>query len=135
MEKYGEITCLLGLAGVFLSIPAAIVYSAWKNTVKYTWLFACIAGFCFFTALIHENILISYDDISDPNYETYKNWDLRQFILSDLRRLMFWVGIGVLNYFGFIRKNKVIRRLCIFGVCAFFFLLFFVMVFCRVTSV
>ena len=69
MEKYGEITCLLGLAGAFLSIPAAIVYSAWKNTAKYTWLFACIAGFCFFTALIHGNILISYDDISAPNYE------------------------------------------------------------------
>lgn len=133
METYGDITILLGFAGVFVSLAAGIAYAIWKKTWRYTWLFLCIAGFCFSTFLIHMCIMLAYDDISAPNYETYKNWDLRQFILSDLRLLMFWLGIGVLNYFGFIRKNKVIRRLCIFGVCAFFFLLFFVMVFCRVT--
>ena len=134
MEKYGEITCLLRLAGVFLSIPAAIVYSAWKNTVKYTWLFACIAGFCFFTVLIHGNILISYDDISDPNYETYKDWNTWKFILCDIKHLLFWTGIGVLNYFGFIRRNRMIRRLCIAGICGFLLLFFAMMVLCRVTS-
>lgn len=66
MEDYGGITALLGLAVFFMSIPAGIVHAVWKRTLKYMWLFVCIAGYCFFTFLRHAIILISYDDISDP---------------------------------------------------------------------
>ena len=88
-----------------------------------------------FTALIHENILISYDDISDPNYETYKDWNTWKFILCDIKHLLFWTGIGVLNYLGFIRKNRIIRCLCILGICGFSFLFYAVIILCIISVV
>lgn len=120
MEDYGSITLMFAFAGFWISIFAGIVHAAWKRTLKYIWLFACLAGFCFFTTFIHLCVLLDYDDISSPNYETYKDWNTWTFILSDIKRLVFWLGIGVLNYLAFIRKNKIFRCLCILGICAFF---------------
>ncbi|NBH73644.1 hypothetical protein D3Z51_16855 [Clostridiaceae bacterium] len=135
MEAYSDITCFLGLAAVPVSIVAGIVHAAWKRTPRYLWLFGCIAGYCFFTSLIHLDFSLSYDDISSPNYEIYEDWNLYRFILSDVKRLIFWLGIGVLNYFAFVRQNKWIRRLCILagGIAIILFLA--IMVLCRVTTV
>ena len=134
MEDYGGITALLGLAVFFMSIPAGIVHAVWKRTLKYMWLFVCIAGYCFFTFLRHAIILISYDDISDPNYEAYKDWDIWSFILSDVKRLIFWLAIGVLGYFAFIRGNRSLRRLCILGIVLFLLLFLAMLVLGRVSS-
>ena len=135
METYGDITGLLGFAGVFVSLAAGIAYAIWKKTWRYTWLFLCIAGFCFFTFLTNVIIMISYDDISDPNYETYKDWNTWKLILCDIKHLLFWTGVGALNYFGFIRKNRIIRCLCILGICGFSFLFYAVIILCIISVV
>ena len=87
-----------------------------------------------FTFLRHAIILISYDDISDPNYEAYKDWDIWSFILSDVKRLIFWLAIGVLGYFAFIRGNRILRRLCILGIVLFLLLFLAMLVLGRVSS-
>ena len=135
MEVYGSITCLLGLAGSFVCLVAGIIWSVWRKTLRDIWFFLCVQGFCFFTALVHVIILIAYDDISDPNYEAYADWTLYRFVLSDLRRLMLWLGIGILCYFAFVRKNKWIRRLCILGGCGFTVLFWAMLILCRVTPI
>lgn len=133
MENYGWITALMGFAGVKISILAGIIYAFCKRTLKYTWLFACIAGFCFFTALFHSIILIDYDDITSPNYETYKDWNMSRMILSDILRMMVWLGIGVLNYLAFIKRHKIIRGLCIWGIGIAIILFFAIIALCSVS--
>lgn len=119
METYGGAILLLGFAGFFISIITGIIYSLYKRTLKYTWIFGCIAGFCFFTVFAHILILMAYDDIGGPNYEEYKNWNIHRFILSDMIRLITWLGIGILNYLAFIKQNKLIKWLFILGVGIF----------------
>ncbi len=41
---------------------------------------------------------IAYDDLADPNYRIYKNWELHDFILNDIMLLAIWLCIGVLLY-------------------------------------
>ena len=115
METYGEITFMLGFVGFFISILSGIIYALCKRTLKYTWIFGCIAGSCFFIAIHHIIILIGYDDITDPTYEAYKDWSIYDLILCDMIHLFIWLGIGILNYMVFIKRNKLLTRLLILG--------------------
>lgn len=116
METYGWTIFLLSFAAFFISIITGIIYAVHKKTLKYTWIFLCIAGFSFFTAFVHLIVLIAYEDIGGPNYEAYKDWNVYHFILSDVKRLIIWLGIGILNYLVFMKQNKLVKYLFILGV-------------------
>lgn len=135
MENYGWITALMSLAGFMISIPAGVIYAFCKRTLKYTWLFGCIAGFCFFTVFFHSIILVDYDDISSPNYEIYKDWNMGRMILSDILRMIIWLGIGAINYLAFIKRQKIIRRLCIWGMWITFILVFLMVALSKVSLI
>lgn len=111
METYDMAVFLICSAGFFISIIAGVIHASYKRTVKYAWLFGCIAGFCFFTVFAHIIFSIAYEDPASPNYEGYKDWDICRLILSDVNRLIIWFGIGVLNYLAFIKHIKLIRYL------------------------
>lgn len=134
MEAYGDIVFLLSFAGIFISIFSFVLCALWKKTRKYAWIFVCAAGFCFFTAFRHIIILNGYDDITDPTYEAYKDWDIYRFILSDLIRLFIWLGIGVLYYITFIKGNKLLKRLFFLGAGLFLILLVLLAALSSVTS-
>ena len=115
METYGLIVFQLSVVGIFISIISGITHALCKRTLKYVWIFGCIAGFCFFTAVRHIIVLMGYDDITDPTYEAY--------ILSDMIRLFIWLGIGILNYMAFIKGNKLLKYLFILGAGIFLILM------------
>lgn len=127
MEAYGHIVFMLSFAGIFISIISGITYALCKKTLQYAWIFGCIAGFCFFTALRHIIVLLGYADITNPTYEAYKDWNVYRFILSDIIRLFIWLGIGVLNYIAFIKRNKLLKYLFIV-VASIFLILIVVLV-------
>ncbi len=134
MEAYGQITFMLSFAGIFISIIFCVLCAIWKRTRKYVWIFGCIAGFCFFTAFRHMIILIGYADITDPTYEEYKDWNIYRFILSDIRRLFIWLGIGILYYIAFIRQNKLLKCLFILSASVFLILMALLAVLSSMTS-
>ncbi len=123
MEAYGWSVWLISIAGFFICLFAGSIYAYNHKTFRYIWLPGCAAGFFVFTAFIHLLILIAYDDVGGPNYETYKDWEIYDFIWSDVKRLIFWVGIGILNYLAFIRQKKIIKYLIFAGIFVFFALL------------
>ncbi len=125
METYGEIIFLLSFAGIFISIISFALCAICKRTKKYAWIFGCIAGFCFFNAFRYVIILSGADDITDPTYEVYKNWNIYHFILSDIIHFFIWLGIGILYYFTFIKRNKLLK--CLFILGASVFLIFMVL--------
>ena len=134
METYGEITFMLGIAGFFISIISGIIYALCRRTLKYTWIFGCIAGFCFFTAIHHIIVLMVYEDVTDPTYEAYKDWNIYNFILSDVIHLFIWLGIGILNYMVFIKRNKLLTRLLTLGAGVLLILMVLLAVLSSVTS-
>lgn len=111
METYDSTVFIICYVGFFLSIITGIIHALCKKTLRYVWLFGCIAGFCFSTVIAHISFSLAYDDPSAPNYEGYKNWNIYRFILSDIIRLIIWSGIGVLNYLAFIKQNKRLKKL------------------------
>lgn len=135
MEAYGESVFLLNFVAFFISIIIGIVYAAYKNTLKYTWIFGCIAGFCIFTAYFYMHVLLVYDDISHPSYEAYKNWNIQKFIVSDVKRFFIWLGIGILNYLVFVKQNKLIKYLFFLGVGMFLTIIIIIVALSSVTTV
>lgn len=134
MEAYGVSIFLLSFIFFFISIITGIIYSLYKKTLKYTWIFGCIAGFCFFTAIAHIHVLVVYEDISHPGYEVYKNWNVQYFILSDVKRLIIWLGVGILNYFVFIKQNRLIKFLFFLGVGIFLIIIILIFALSYVSS-
>ena len=134
METYGEIIFLLSFAGIFISIISFALCAICKRTKKYAWIFGCIAGFCFFNAFRYVIILSGADDITDPTYEVYKNWNIYHFILSDIIHFFIWLGIGILNYMVFIKRNKLLTRLLTLGAGVLLILMVLLAVLSSVTS-
>lgn len=110
METYGEVVVFLCMAVFPLAMIAGIVHAVCIRSPRYLWFWGCLMGFCLFTAFRDLSVLISYDDPADPNYGLYKNWDIYRLIFSDALRLACWAGAGVLSYFGFIRKKRILRE-------------------------
>lgn len=115
METYGWAVVFLCMAVFPLAMIAGIVHAVCIRSPRYLWIWGCLMGFCFFTTCRHLIVLIAYDDIADPNYGIYKDWDVYRLILSDVLRLTFWAGMGVLSCFAFIRKKRILREvvLCV----------------------
>lgn len=134
MKAYSNIIFMLSFAGIFISTISGIIHALYKRSLKYTWIFGCVAGFCFFTAFRHINFLIGYGDITDPTYEAYKDWDIYRFILSDINRLFIWLGIGILNYIAFIKQNKLLKCLFILETSAFLIVMVFLVAFLLMIS-
>lgn len=51
---------------------------------------------------------IAYDDPADPNYARYAGWELRDFILHDIKTFIIWLLIGVLLYLVF--EKLLVKR-------------------------
>lgn len=104
--------------GLFLLAVVMGIVAIWhrirKKTLKCWWLIPCSMLYLIFTTCITFTAYIAYDDLADPNYSTYRNWGLRNFILNDIKMLAIWVFIGELLYLVFERKkcNKSISVGC-----------------------
>ena len=123
METYDKIITFLSMAGFFLAPAAGIIYLIRKKSARNVWIFGCLTLFFLFTVVRHCVFLIAYDDPSDPNYASYKDWTLGRLIFSDFYWLIIWIGIGMINYLAFVKKNKIVRRILIFGIVILFFIL------------
>lgn len=134
MEAYSKIIFMLSYTGIFISTILGIVHALCKRTLKYTWIFGCVAGFCFFTAFRHINFQIGFGDITDPTYEAYKDWNIYGFILSDIIHLFIWLGIGILNYIAFIKQNMLLKGLFILEAIVFLILMVSLVVLLSMTS-
>ena len=71
----------------------------------------------------------TYDDVGGPSYDTYKDWGIYDFIWSDVKRLVLWVGIGILNYLAFIRQKRIFKYLIFAGACVFLLLILIILFF------
>ncbi len=76
MEAHSTNMIMISFVGLLISLIFYAVSAVWKRAREYTWTFGCVMGFCFFTIFRHIVILLSYDDIADPNYERYKDWTI-----------------------------------------------------------
>lgn len=96
--------------GLFLLAVVMGIVAIWhrirKKTLKCWWLIPCSMLYLIFTTCITFTAYIAYDDLADPNYSTYRNWGLRNFILNDIKMLAIWVFIGELLYLVFERKKR-----------------------------
>ena len=91
--------CYIYISLFFLSALAgmiAILCSLRKKPLKYGWLIPCIMFYSFFATINTFVPSIAYDDISDPNFSRYEGWQLPNFILNDVKMLLFWLLFGAL---------------------------------------
>ena len=107
MEAYSTNMSMLSIVGLLISLIFYAVSVVWKRARKYTWIFSCVIGFCFFTIFRHTIILLSYDDIADPNYERYKDWTIYRSILGDIICALIWFWIGVLV----VRHGQLLQKI------------------------
>lgn len=108
IETYADIMMKFYMGLFLLSVfagAAAIWSKIRKKTLKYWWLIPCtilysiVAVFNVFTAYI------AYDDPADHNYRIYRNWELKDFILNDIKVLLIWVFIVAALYLVLRRKE------------------------------
>lgn len=93
----GIYTCLFLL---FILISVVEIWNrVWKKKSKY-WggIFPCFLFYWFSAILSTFTASMAYDDVSDPNYASYKNWELHDFILHDIKTFLIWLFIGILFY-------------------------------------
>ena len=134
LETSGWLVCLISVAGFLISLFAGSIYAYNHKTFRYIWLPVCVMGFCVCTAFVHLFILSifilsTYDDVGGPSYDTYKDWGIYDFIWSDVKRLVLWVGIGILNYLAFIRQKRIFKYLIFAGACVFLLLILIILFF------
>lgn len=110
IEIYASMMMKL-FAGVFLlSVLAgvtAVVSRIRKRTVKYWWLIPCAMVYSVVAVFNTFIASIAYDDPADPNYSIYKGWELRDFILNDLKVFAIGLFLVALLYLILRRKNKL----------------------------
>ena len=115
MEIYDNAVGGICIIAFLLAIIVGIVHAVCIKSPRYLWFWGCLIGFCFFTVFRHLTVVMAYDDPADPNYHIFKNWDVYRLILSDVLHLVCWAGVGVLSYFGFIRKKRILREVVLCG--------------------
>lgn len=74
------------------------------RSVKHWWIILYSIGYSIFAMYNTFIPFIAYDDPADPNYHIFKGWELRDFIVNDIKMLAIWLLIGVLIYGFFNRK-------------------------------
>lgn len=84
-----------------------------KKPVRYWWAVPYSMVSLIFAVFSTAVAAIAYDDPADPNYRIYALWELRDFVLQDIKTLAIWVLLGVLLCFVFGRKgNGPVKRIC-----------------------
>ncbi len=116
IETYTTAVFRLDLFLFLLLIPVGI-WMLWrklqKKPVRYWWAvpycMVCVIFAIFSTAIA----AIAYDDPADPNYRIYEEWELKDFVLQDIKTLAIWALLGALLCFVFGRKgNGPVKRIC-----------------------
>lgn len=100
------LSIFIGLVGIGIRI--------WKKTLKYWWIIPYSMLYLFSAIFSTFIASMAYDDLADPNYWRYENWELCDFVLNDIKRLIIWLFIGVLLYLVFEREGykKSIKERC-----------------------
>ena len=108
IETYADIMMKFYIGLFLLSVFAGVI-AIWskirKKTLKYWWLIPCTIIYSIVAVFNIFIACIAYDDPADPNYRIYKNWELKDFILNDIKVLIIWLFIVVLLYLVLRRKE------------------------------
>jgi len=101
IETYTDIIIRLYFI-LFLSLIPIGILRLWKRiqkkTLKYWWIIPYSMIYLIFAAFSTFIASMAYDDPADPNYITYKNWDLCDFVFHDIKMLVIWLLIGAVLY-------------------------------------
>lgn len=114
IETYTDGIMFLHL-GLFICLVIAGIAVIWRKIcgkkTKCWWLIPCAMYYSVFVVIGTFMASMAYDDPADPNFARYGNWELRNFILNDMGRLIVWLCIGLLFYLAFERKDgkKAVR--------------------------
>ncbi len=107
IDTYAYVMIYIFIGLLLLSVlagMAAIVMKIRKKTVKCWWIIPCTIMYSFVAVYNLFIPYIAYDDPADPNYRTFKNWGLRDFMLNDCKMLIIFLLAILLLYF--VRKRK-----------------------------
>lgn len=116
IETYTTAVFPLYLFAFLLLIPVGI-WMLWrklrKKPVRYWWAvpysMVCLVFAIFSTAIA----AIAYDDPADPNYRIYEGWELKDFVLQDIKTLAVCALLGAVLCFVFGRKGSgPIKKFC-----------------------
>lgn len=121
IESYcrGVIHFYIGLMLLFLCIGVVgIWYKIRKRPFKYWWIIPYSLLYLYSAQILTFTAYLAYDDPSDPNYKHYKGWELKDFILSDIKWFAIWLFIGALLLLVSKKGSKKINFAlhCIIGV-------------------
>ncbi|MDE5801774.1 MAG: hypothetical protein K2I22_02525 [Lachnospiraceae bacterium] len=108
IETYADIMMKFYMGLFLLSVfagAAAIRRKIRKKTLKYWWLIPCTILYSIVAVFNVFIAFIAYDDPADPNYRIYKNWELKDFILNDIKVLIIWLFIVAVLYLVLRRKE------------------------------
>lgn len=114
VEAYTDDIIIIHMV-LFLCLILAGVAAVWrkirKKEVKRWWLVPCAMYYSVCAVFGTFMAFMAYDDPADPNFARYGNWELHNFILNDMGRLIVWLCIGLLFYLAFERKDckKAVR--------------------------
>lgn len=110
IETYGRVMGIIFIDLFIVSVLAGIIAIGYtiikRKPLKYGWIIPCVIVYSVFALFNTFVPFIAYDDISDPNYSRYEDWELPDFILNDIKMLLIWVFIGILIYFRFSKKKS-----------------------------
>lgn len=110
IDTYANVVIYFNLGVFLLSVAVGIVvliYCIWKRkVVRYWWVIPVTAGYSLFAQYNVFVPYIAYDDLADPNYLTFKDWGLRDFVYNDIRMLAAWLFVGVV-FFLLLERNRL----------------------------
>ena len=96
--------------GLFLLSILTGIVAIWmrirKKPLKFSWVIPCSILYSIFAFTGTATAYIAYDDIADPNYWIFKNWNLQDFVFNDIKMLIIWLFISALVYWVLGRKER-----------------------------
>ena len=101
IETYANTMIYFFLALFLLSVLADVIVILSiirKRPLKYWRIMVWSTLYALFAMYNTSIAYIAYDDPSDPNFLRYENWNLHDFVVSDIKMLIFWLFLGALIY-------------------------------------
>lgn len=101
IETYANTMIYFFLALFLLSVLADVIVILSiirKRPLKYWRIMVWSTLYALFAMFNTSIAYIAYDDPSDPNFWRYENWNLHDFVVSDIKMLIFWLFLGALIY-------------------------------------
>ena len=101
IETYANTMIYFFLALFLLSVLADVIVILSiirKKPLKYWRIMVWSTLYALFAMFNTSIAYIAYDDPSDPNFWRYENWNLHDFVVSDIKMLIFWLFLGALIY-------------------------------------